>query len=159
MDPNLIKGHFFLGQALLEMDNYDEAIKHLQRANDLAKEQKLNFGDDISSQLRAARKKRWTVQEEKRIAQEIELQICEWEKCEWNSIPLPLIEKSIKKCGITNSMDGTKDDALWENVSYNNDSSTSDDNKVDDEQNHYVRITFCKCNMNFPASGDGESDD
>ncbi|KAK7791511.1 hypothetical protein R5R35_010891 [Gryllus longicercus] len=74
MDANLVKGHFFLGQALLEMDNYDEAIKHLQRANDLAKEQKLNFGDDIASQLRAARKKRWNVQEEKRIAQEIELQ-------------------------------------------------------------------------------------
>jgi len=73
MDSTLVKGHFFLGQALLEMDNYDEAIKHLQRANDLAKEQKLNFGDDIASQLRAARKKRWNVQEEKRIAQEIEL--------------------------------------------------------------------------------------
>lgn len=43
-------------------------------ANDLAKEQKLNFGDDIACQLRAARKKRWNVQEEKRIAQEIELQ-------------------------------------------------------------------------------------
>ena len=40
----------------------------------MAKEQKLNFGDDIASQLRAARKKRWNVQEEKRIAQEIELQ-------------------------------------------------------------------------------------
>jgi len=44
-------------------------------ANDLAREQKLNFGDDIASQLRAARKKRWNVQEEKRIAQEIELQV------------------------------------------------------------------------------------
>nr|CAD7269957.1 unnamed protein product [Timema shepardi] len=74
MDANLVKGHFFLGQALLEMDSYDEAIKHLQRANDLAREQKLNFGDDIACQLRAARKKRWTVQEEKRLAQEIELQ-------------------------------------------------------------------------------------
>lgn len=42
-------------------------------ATDLAKEQKLNFGDDIASQLRLARKKRFSVQEEKRIAQEIEL--------------------------------------------------------------------------------------
>ncbi|XP_028143806.1 E3 ubiquitin-protein ligase CHIP [Diabrotica virgifera virgifera] len=74
MDSNLVKAHFFLGQALLETDNYDEAIKHLQRANDLAREQKLNFGDDIASQLRAARKKRFSLQEEKRIAQEIELQ-------------------------------------------------------------------------------------
>jgi STIP1 family protein 1 len=55
-----------------------QSVIHLQSclpANDLAKEQKLNFGDDIASQLRAARKKRWNVQEEKRIAQEIELQV------------------------------------------------------------------------------------
>lgn len=43
-------------------------------AHDLAKEQRLNFGDDIASQLRLARKKRFTLQEEKRICQEIELQ-------------------------------------------------------------------------------------
>lgn len=43
-------------------------------ASDLAKDQRLNFGDDIASQLRIAKKKRWTVQEEKRISQEIELQ-------------------------------------------------------------------------------------
>lgn len=43
-------------------------------ALDLAKEQKLNFGDDIAAQLRAARKKRFSIQEEKRICQEIELQ-------------------------------------------------------------------------------------
>lgn len=43
-------------------------------AFDLAKDQKLNFGDDIASTLRAARKKRFTIQEEKRISQEIELQ-------------------------------------------------------------------------------------
>lgn len=34
----------------------------------------MNFGDDIASQVRVARKKRWQLQEEKRIAQEIELQ-------------------------------------------------------------------------------------
>ena len=34
----------------------------------------MNFGDDIAIQLRIARKKRWTIQEEKRIQQEIELQ-------------------------------------------------------------------------------------
>lgn len=74
MDPSLVKGHFFLGQALLEIDCCDEAIVHLQRASDLAKEQKLNFGDDIASQLRLAKKKRWNILEEKRISQEIELQ-------------------------------------------------------------------------------------
>jgi len=73
LDPNIVKGHFFLGQALFEMGSLDEAIKHLQRALDLAKEQKLNFGDDIAAQLRAARKKRFSIQEERRILQEIEL--------------------------------------------------------------------------------------
>lgn len=31
IDSNHVKGHFFLGSALLELENYDEAIKHLQR--------------------------------------------------------------------------------------------------------------------------------
>lgn len=73
MDPKLVKGHFFLGLSLLEQEAYDESIKHLTRAHDLAREQKLNFGDDIASQLRLARKKRWNIQEDKRICQEIEL--------------------------------------------------------------------------------------
>ena len=97
---------------MLEKDSLDESIKHLQRANDLAREQKQNFGDDIAVQvkhkavnkgyvligdsirlidnvesppynpssfmsnlqLRIARKKRWNLQEEKRVQQEIELQ-------------------------------------------------------------------------------------
>lgn len=41
---------------------------------DLAKEQKLNYGDDITSVLRQARKRRFLLKEEKRIAQEVELQ-------------------------------------------------------------------------------------
>lgn len=45
----------------------------LNAASDLAKEQKLNFGDDIACQLRLAKKKRFAIQEERRIAQEIEL--------------------------------------------------------------------------------------
>lgn len=35
----------------------------------------MNFGDDITSQLRLAKKHHFTKQEEKRIAQEIELQV------------------------------------------------------------------------------------
>lgn len=41
---------------------------------DLAKEQKLNYGDDITSVLRMARKRRFQMREEQRIAQDIELQ-------------------------------------------------------------------------------------
>lgn len=74
LDTSSVKGHFFLGQALLELDSLDEAVLHLQRAAELAKDQKLNFGDDIAVQLRIARKRRWNQQEEKRVQQEIELQ-------------------------------------------------------------------------------------
>ena len=31
LDSTWVKGHFFLGQALMEMECYEEAIKHLQR--------------------------------------------------------------------------------------------------------------------------------
>ncbi|XP_020309313.1 E3 ubiquitin-protein ligase CHIP [Oncorhynchus kisutch] len=73
MDPQSVKAHFFLGQCHLELENYDEAIGNLQRAYNLAKEQRLNFGDDIPSALRLAKKKRWNSIEEKRINQENEL--------------------------------------------------------------------------------------
>ncbi|XP_062614660.1 E3 ubiquitin-protein ligase CHIP-like [Saccostrea cucullata] len=74
LDRTIVKGHFFMGQALVELTFYDEAISSLKRANDLAKEQKMNFGDDITSALRNAKKKKWNMLEEKRIQQEIELQ-------------------------------------------------------------------------------------
>ena len=44
-------------------------------ALDLAKEQKVNYGDDIASLIRVARKKRFAIAEEARVAQEIELQV------------------------------------------------------------------------------------
>ena len=47
---------------------------YLSIAHELAKEQKLNFGDDITNALRVAKKRRWNKIEEKRIKQEIELQ-------------------------------------------------------------------------------------
>ncbi|XP_057311811.1 E3 ubiquitin-protein ligase CHIP-like [Hydractinia symbiolongicarpus] len=74
VDAKSVKGHFFLAQAYFENGLYDEAIANFKQAHELAKDQKLNFGDDIASALRAAKKKRWNVMEEKRIQQEIELE-------------------------------------------------------------------------------------
>merc|ERR1719414_11087 len=74
-DSTLVKGHFYLGSSLLEMEKIDEAIKHLQTAFELAKKDPGSYYDDtISSKLRLARRKKWNGQEEKRIQQEIELQ-------------------------------------------------------------------------------------
>lgn len=59
LDGQSVKAHFFLRQCQLETESYDEAIANLQPAYNLAKEQRLNLGDDIPSALRIAKKKRW----------------------------------------------------------------------------------------------------
>jgi STIP1 family protein 1 len=74
MDNSAVKAHFFLGHALLERELYDEAIASLKRAYDLARDKRLNFGDDIASLLRIARKKRWDVLESNRKSEDIHLQ-------------------------------------------------------------------------------------
>jgi len=74
-DSGLVKGHFYLGSSLLELEKLDEAIKHLQTAFELAKKDPSSYYDDtISSKLRTARKKKWNIQEEKRVQEEIDLQ-------------------------------------------------------------------------------------
>nr|CAG4642691.1 EOG090X0AJZ [Evadne anonyx] len=75
IDHTWVKGHFFLGQALMELECYEEAIVQLHMAHDLATTQKMNFGDDITSQLRLAKKKHFAQQESKRIKEESDLQI------------------------------------------------------------------------------------
>lgn len=64
LEPNLIKAHFFYGQALAETLNFDDALKHLERAHELAKERKMNFGDDIAYQIRLVKRLRWTKSED-----------------------------------------------------------------------------------------------
>ena len=74
-DSGLVKGHFYLGTSLLELEKLDEAIKHLQTAFELAKKDPSSYYDDtISSKLRIARKKKFALQEEKRVQEEIDLQ-------------------------------------------------------------------------------------
>ena len=45
LDPCLVKAHFFIGQALLEMKLYDEAIASLMRGEFFVKIKKLWFHD------------------------------------------------------------------------------------------------------------------
>ena len=39
--------------------------------------------------------------------------VCEWAIDAWNDIPTDMVVKSFLKCGISNSMDGTEDDKLY----------------------------------------------
>ena len=40
--------------------------------------------------------------------------LAQWVLDSWNDIKSPIIVKSFKKCCISNAMDGTEDDILWE---------------------------------------------
>ncbi|CAG8632807.1 2269_t:CDS:1, partial [Diversispora eburnea] len=55
--------------------------------------------------------------------------MCEWIIEAWNDIPSEMVSKSFKKCGISNAMDGTEDDLIWEenNENNNNDESADED--------------------------------
>jgi len=44
-------------------------------------------------------------------------QICQWIYEAWEDIPNELVRKSFRKCCITNAMDGTEDDQMWEDDS------------------------------------------
>lgn len=67
--------------------------------------------------------------------------LCSWIMTAWNSISPESIVKGFKKCCLSNAMDGTEDDALWDNedVDDNHDESESGtDNEVDsDDANDY----------------------
>lgn len=73
LDKNSVKGYYFLGRCHVQLENFDEAIKHLAKAIDLAEHQKANFGDEIHNQLRIARREKFKKEEDKRIQEEIGL--------------------------------------------------------------------------------------
>ena len=41
-------------------------------------------------------------------------QVCEWVKRSWDSVKKDIVVKSFKKCGISNALDGTEDDVLFD---------------------------------------------
>ncbi|CAG8515297.1 5549_t:CDS:2 [Racocetra fulgida] len=45
----------------------------------------------------------------------------------WNDIPVEMIIKSFKKCGISNKLDGTKDDLLYDSDTDHNEVNDNDD--------------------------------
>lgn len=75
LDVYSLKAHYFIGQALAEQMNYDESLKHLQRAHELACEKQLNYGDDITSQIRLVKRRRWSKLEDDQAKLEQDLQI------------------------------------------------------------------------------------
>ena len=40
--------------------------------------------------------------------------VCQWVKESWQELSKEMVEHSFKKCGISNALDGTEDDLVWE---------------------------------------------
>jgi hypothetical protein len=48
------------------------------------------------------------------MQRETKSQACEWVKTSWESVKQEIAMKSFKKCGISNALDGTEDNVLFE---------------------------------------------
>ena len=57
--------------------------------------------------------------------------LCLWVLDSWRSLPVEMVARSFKKCSISNSMDGTEDEILWEETE--DISTTPVDDKDEDE--------------------------
>ena len=57
--------------------------------------------------------------------------VSKWIKESWNEIDVQMIARSFKKCGISNEMDGTEDDMLWDDAEA--DDGNTHDNSDDED--------------------------
>ncbi|XP_067947275.1 uncharacterized protein [Watersipora subatra] len=56
-----------------------------------------------------------------------------WVKTAWDSIEAPMIEKSFKKCSISNNFDGTENEILWTDQVNDTNEDTDDENEICDD--------------------------
>ena len=68
-------------------------------------------------------------------------QVCEWVKKSWDAVKEEIIVKSFKKCGISNALDRTEDNMVYE--------ESSDEEAVDDVAAMFEDDTRGDSNNNF----------
>ncbi|KAJ1537660.1 hypothetical protein HK405_014445, partial [Cladochytrium tenue] len=75
IDARNVKGHYLLGQALVELgpSRLNEAIAALKKAYSVAIEQKIGYADEIASAIRKGRARRWELEDRKRREEESDL--------------------------------------------------------------------------------------
>src|SRR6218665_1265677 len=85
--------------------------------------------------------------------------VVSWAKQAWDSIPEDMVRKSFLKCGISNAMDGSEDDALYEDVDHSTPRSETDE--LDDNDNYTTdaELTPEQIDELFNESDDGEEFD
>jgi len=60
-------------------------------------------------------------------------EIAKWVSNAWKEVSLVIVEKSFKKCCVTNAADGSEDDLLWEEATDDDESSSSSDEDESDD--------------------------
>ncbi|KAI9095622.1 U-box domain-containing protein [Phlyctochytrium arcticum] len=74
IDSQLVKGHFFLGQALAGFDDRLEGALHaLTKAHALSIEQRVPYVDEIAQKIREVKRRKWEIADAKRREQESSL--------------------------------------------------------------------------------------
>ena len=53
--------------------------------------------------------------------------VCEWVKNSWQRVISEIIVKSLNKCGMSNALDGSKDDILYEESDASSEKNHEDD--------------------------------
>jgi len=59
----------------------------------------------------------------------------QWINKAWQEIPAEMVMKSFKSCGISNALDGTKDDAVYEEETEGGEAVDADEDALENEFN------------------------
>ena len=76
-----------------------------------------------------------------------------WVKEAWDTIPAEMVKKSFLKCGISNAMDGSEDNMLYEDNDGESTEENESDEEIDDDYTADVEITPEQFNDLFGDSG------
>ncbi len=63
--------------------------------------------------------------------------VATWVKESWDEIDCAMVKKSFKKCGISNALDGTEDDALWMDDAADAAADTEEDTEDNEDDDMY----------------------
>ena len=80
--------------------------------------------------------------------------ICKWVLDSWNDWDVEMIQDSFKKCGISNALDGTEDDILWDDKEVE-----ADNNDEEEHAEHNVYDTEITAEQMVDLFGDTDAED
>ena len=78
-------------------------------------------------------------------------EICRWISDAWNDPPTEMIVKLFRKCCITNAMDGTEDEEIWEEESDSDPFADINELDGDEECKCQVHLLLILCNWTSPS--------